>query len=106
MTAVGTLCLQLFEPEKSKAVKTGVRYLEQANYFWFSWKGKDKKGHGEGSFKGLDQPVYSTALSCLMLEVYYRHMTTSAARNLEMISNKAMIEDDDKLGLKLKDKIL
>jgi hypothetical protein len=34
------------------------------------------KSGGEKSLKGIDQPVYSTAMCCLMLEVYYRYLTT------------------------------
>ena len=31
---------------------------------------------GEGQFKGVAQGIYSTALCCLMLEVYYRYLPT------------------------------
>jgi hypothetical protein len=135
MTAVGTLCLQLFGDEKSKEVTAGIRLLEADENFWFSWNGhhgktapwslykwyyqtqvifqahhgsgakwkkwnkmfsgelarkqnKDGswfspaykaklKGHSENSeLPGIDQPVYATSLSCLMLEVYFRYLTT------------------------------
>ncbi len=57
--------------------------------------GKNKKGgHGEGSFEGLDRPVYATALCCLMLEVYYRYLPTfKVAKNKP--ANMAAGEDDD-----------
>ena len=134
MTAVGTLCLQLFGAGTSSQVKSGLQSLETDNNFWISWKGKNGKvhgwslykwyyqtqvifqghkgrgakwkkwnkmftralikrqkkdgrwespafeaksqGHTENTLKGLDQPVYSTALCCLMLEVYYRYLPT------------------------------
>ena len=58
--------------------------------------------HGEAALKGLDQPVYATSLCCLMLEVYYRYMATSAARNIDKIAAKNQIKDNDDLGLKLR----
>lgn len=60
-----------------------------------------KKGHSEGThFKGIDQPVWSTALCCLMMEVYYRYLPTfkvAHARN----SSGAKKDESDDLGLKL-----
>ena len=65
---------------------------------------KDKKGgHGEGAFSGLDQPVYSTSLSCLMLEVYYRTLSTSSANVIKFSDLKSGTDDDD-LGLNLQNK--
>ncbi|NOY75159.1 MAG: terpene cyclase/mutase family protein [Kiritimatiellaeota bacterium] len=59
--------------------------------------GYGKKG-GEASLKGIDQPVYSTALCCLMLEVYYRYLTTFKVA--EIAKNDASFSDGD-IGLRL-----
>lgn len=67
---------------------------------------KDKKGggHGEGSLAGLDQPVYSTSLCCLMLEVYYRTLSTSGAKNLHSLIENSGVEDDMDIPLKMTDR--
>ena len=56
------------------------------------------KSGGENSLKGIDQPVYSTAMCCLMLEVYYRYLTTFKVAKLAVRKNGG---DDDDLGLRL-----
>ena len=56
------------------------------------------KGGGEGALKGLDQPVYSTAMCCLMLEVYYRYLTTF---KVAKVADSSVNPIDDDLGLKL-----
>ena len=85
---------KLFSRELVKRQKRDGRW-ESPQYAF----GSNKKGHGEGSFKGLDQPVYATSLCCLMLEVYYRYMGTSAVKNLEKIASKKTSDDDLDLGL-------
>lgn len=66
----------------------------------FTFGTKEKKGgHGEGSLKGLDQPVYSTSLCCLMLEVYYRTLSTSAKNNLKVPSFNAAEDEDNDLKM-------
>lgn len=85
---------RMFVGELIKRQKTDGRW-ESPEYALGSG---EKKGHGEGSFQGLDQPVYSTSLCCLMLEVYYRYMTTSAARNIRNTAVESLNEEDD-LGL-------
>ena len=58
------------------------------------------KGHNEGSyFKGIDQPVWSTSLCCLMMEVYYRYLPTFKVSHHR--ASSATKTDDDDLGLKL-----
>lgn len=42
MTAVGTLCLQLFGEGRCQQAQTGLKTLESKKNFWFSWKGKGK----------------------------------------------------------------
>jgi hypothetical protein len=161
MSAVGTLCLQLFGEGKSIAAKKGLAYLESPSYYWCSWKGNNgnvpawalyqwyyqtqaffqgysgkgggwkkwnkmftrellkrqksdgrwetpafehnpgKKGHGEGMFKGLDQPVYATSLCCLMLEVYYRYLPTFKVAKHKPAAADAGEGEDDDLGLKM-----
>jgi len=61
-----------------------------------------KGGHGEAMFKGLDQPVYSTALCCLMLEVYYRYLPTFKVAKIKAAeANAGGGDDGDDLGLSL-----
>ena len=60
------------------------------------------KGHGEASFKGLDQPVYATSLCCLMLEVYYRYLPTfKVAKHRPAAAANAGEGEEDDLGLKM-----
>ena len=150
MTAVGTLCLQLFGAGSSSQAQVGLQNLETDSNFWISWKGRNGKvhgwslykwyyqtqvifqghkgsgskwkrwnkmftrelikrqkkdgrwespafeaklqGHTENTLNGLDQPVYSTSLSCLMLEVYYRYLPTF---KVSKIKHKAAVEEDD-----------
>jgi hypothetical protein len=58
--------------------------------------GKTSGGHGEQMFKGIDGPVYATTMSCLMLEVYYRHLAS-----FEMVEAKPdkPAEDDGETRL-------
>jgi len=76
-----------------------------------------KGGHGEGSFKGLDQPVYATSLCCLMLEVYYRYLPTFKVSKMKVAAERKAAggggggaggagtggsdDEDDDLGLSL-----
>lgn len=60
-----------------------------------------KKTHCEGDyFKGIDQPVWSTSLCCLMMEVYYRYLPTFKVAHHRNASGATSDESDD-LGLKL-----
>jgi hypothetical protein len=43
MTAVGTLCLQLFGEGKSAQAKTGLATLQEPQLFWVNWKGNNGK---------------------------------------------------------------
>ena len=150
MTAVGTLCLQLFGSGASPEAKIGLQSLETDNNYWVSWKGKNGKvhawslykwyyqtqaifqghkgkgtkwkkwnkmftrelikrqkkdgrwespafqaksqGHTENTLNGIDQPVYSTSLCCLMLEVYYRYLPTFKMSKTKTV---AKVDDDD-----------
>jgi hypothetical protein len=85
---------RMFTKELVRKQKSDGRWESPA----FSY-GKEKgKGHGEQSFKGLDQPVYSTALCCLMLEVYYRYLPTFNIAKSNVILAK---KDEDDLGIAL-----
>lgn len=57
------------------------------------------KSGGESSLKGIDQPVYSTSMCCLMLEVYYRYLTTFKVVKHTALKN---VGEDDDLGLSLR----
>lgn len=86
---------KMFSRELIKQQKTDGRWVSPGFEYG------SKEAHGEAMLKGLDQPVYSTSLCCLMLEVYYRYMTTSAARNVKKLASKKVIDEDDDLGLKM-----
>lgn len=85
---------RMFTKELTRKQKSDGRWESPA----FSYGKEKSKGHGEQSFKGLDQPVYSTALCCLMLEVYYRYLPTFKKADTKTIVAKN-IEDD--LGIVL-----
>jgi len=148
ITAVGTLCLQLYGEGSSQEAQAGLATLEDQSNFWIAWKGKDGKiipwslykwyyqtqaifqghkgtggkwkkwnkmftrelirrqkedgrwespafegkvgGHSENTeLHGLDQPVYSTSLCCLMLEVYYRYLPTFNLKHMKHVKSAA-----------------
>ena len=61
----------------------------------------DKKSHGSHNvFKGIDLPVWSTAMCSLMMEVYYRYLPTFKVAHHRATSGANKDESDD-LGLKL-----
>ena len=60
-----------------------------------------RSAHSEGNhFEGIDQPVWSTALCSLMMEVYYRYLPTFKVAHHRGESEEKKDESDD-LGLKL-----
>ena len=59
------------------------------------------KPAGEGSFTGLDQPVYATSLCCLMLEVYYRYLPTFKVAKHRQPTTVGNAEKEEDLGLKM-----
>jgi hypothetical protein len=65
---------------------------------WFSPAYEAKLGgHSENTeLPGIDQQVYATSLSCLMLEVYFRYLTT-----FQPVKNKVKEKDDDKDKIKI-----
>ncbi len=66
---------KMFTTELLKTQKSDGHWETPASEFEAKDKGV-KDNHGEQSFKGLDNGVYSTSLCCLMLEVYYRYLPT------------------------------
>ena len=82
----------MFTKELLKRQKSDGRWVSPA------FEERIVKGHGEQMFKGLDQPIYSTALCCLMLEVYYRYLPT-----FKVMKHKKNIlaETDEDLGIEL-----
>jgi len=154
ITAVGTLCLQLFGAGGSQEAQAGLNTLENPDNFWIAWKGKNGKvlpwslykwyyqtqaifqghkgtggkwkkwnkmftrelirkqkkdgrwnspaadeklgaGHSESTqLRGIDEPVYSTSLCCLMLEVYYRYLPTFNLSHIKKAKKAAAANDD------------
>ena len=112
---------KMFSSELIKRQKKDGRWETPAFEHAAAAGAAKKGGHGEGNFKGLDQPVYATALCCLMLEVYYRYLPTFKVTKMKAAEKKAAAaggggakaggggadagggggDDDDDLGLSL-----
>jgi hypothetical protein len=53
-------------------------------------------GHSEATeLHGIDQPVYSTSLCCLMLEVYYRYLPTFNLKHMKHKNTASSGGDED-----------
>ena len=165
VTAVGTLCLQLFGDGRSPEAAGGLKWLKDrcfacswdkeevgknggtawALYRWYyqtqaffqGYEGKGKEwkdwntmftkallknqnsdghwespaygmelgkgqveGFGEQQFKGVAQGIYSTALCCLMLEVYYRYLPTFKVVTSAPVAPAGKNEEADGLIIK------
>ena len=60
----------------------------------------EAEGFGEGQFKGVAQGIYSTALCCLMLEVYYRYLPTFKVVTSAPVASAGKNEEADGLIIK------
>ena len=87
----------------NKAFIREMRMRQKSDGRWETpaFEASSKGGHGEQMFEGIDQPVYATALSCLMLTVYYRYLPSFDIAGSKGPRNSIIDEED--LGLRIED---